>query len=350
MTATTVAEPAETPAVRAALWRRLVGSPLIWAAVCLALTVPWFLAGQGMEFVPYLLMLVGGWLCGFAFVNATLSMTPARTGAVVHVLGAVIAAAFVWFAVDVAPALLEAAPEWVAAGFVILQFAAIPASAWIWLGLISRATAAIGARDARRAAGRPARVTPEWERATHGRGSAVRFAAVPLRMSTLTGIIIAITLVGGILCTVALIAVDDVVMNLGPRFAIVFVGVFIALPAYLLFRRRMRARTVDSVVEFGDDELRLVIGADAAVQRLPYRDLELLVWRARSDYARLEVRGSGLDVSLVAGVAAPRDGFTAELPPLSRRVIGRLQDLGLTLERRRRGEVLVFRPGGAHRP
>lgn len=329
----------ETAAARAPRRRRLVGSPLAWAALCLALAVPWALAGQAMELIPYLLMLVGGWLCGFSFVNATLRMTPKRRGVVVHVIGAVASAALVVSAVEYGGPLVATAPEWARISLVIVQFAAIPAAGWIWLGLIGRVSAAVGTSKAQ-----PAPTAPEWVRAEHGHGSEVRFSAVPIAMRTLTTAIVVIVVVMGGLAGLALVAAGDLVYALGARLTIIVIGVVFALPAYFAFLTVVRRRTVSCTIGFGNDRLWLRTGPTTTI--VAFRDLEQLVWRRSSDAARVEVRGAGIDVSLVTGMAKPATGTTAELPALPRRVLGRLQDEGFTLERARRGEVLTFRRAG----
>ncbi|MFE6964731.1 hypothetical protein ACFVAJ_06445 [Agromyces sp. NPDC057679] len=334
---TSVGDPAETPVVRSALWRRLAGSPLVWAAVCFALTVPWFAAGQGMEFVPYLLMLVGGWLCGFSFVNLTFRIRPERDGVILHVVGAVVAGVFLWVAIELSRPLLETAPEPLKIAFLIVQFAAIPAAGWIWLGLLSRITSAVGRPSKKR----PSPVAPEWVRAETGRGSEVGFTAVPMTMRALTTAIVLIVVVVGAVAVVALIAVTEHVVQLGPRFAIFLVGVVFALPAYFIYMAIVQRRTLDCTIGFGDD--RLWLRTDASTTIVKFDELDELVWRCRSDYARVELRGANLDVSLITGIAKGRPGFTAELPALPRRVVGRLTDLGFALERSKRDEVLTFR-------
>ena len=270
----TTASPAAAIAARAPRWRRLVGSPLVWAAICLALVVPWALAGQATELIPYLLMLVGGWLCGFSFVNATFRMTPVRRGVIVHVIGAIVSAALVVSAVEYGGSLLATAPEWMRISLVIVQFAAIPAAGWIWLGLISRVSSIVGTS-------KPAATTPEWVRAEHGHGSEVRFSAVPISMRALTTAIVVIVVVMGTLAGAALVAVGDLVYAFGPRLTIIVIGVVFALPAYLAVLAVVRRRTVAGVIGFGNDRLWLSTGSTTTI--VAYRDLERLVWRCRSD-------------------------------------------------------------------
>ncbi|MGH3704109.1 MAG: hypothetical protein ACRDT9_05720, partial [Agromyces sp.] len=318
------AVPGAPTTTRAPYWRRLVGSPLVWAAACLALAVPWAMSGRATELIPYLLMLVGGWLCGFSFVNATFRMTPVRRGVIAHVIGAIASAALVVVAVEYGGPLLATAPEWMRISLVIVQFAAIPAAGWIWLGLISRISAVVGTSKAKAAA-----TTPEWVRAERGNGSEVRFSAVPITMRAITTAIVVIVVVMGGFAGWALVAVGDLVYSLGPRLTIIVIGVVFALPAYLAFLAVVRRRTVAGLVGFGND--RLWLGTGSSTTTVAFRDLEQLVWRRSSDAARVEVRGGGIDVSLVTGIAKPAPGATAELPALPRRVLGRLQDEGFAL-------------------
>ena len=69
-------------------WRRPFRCPLLWAVLCFALAMPWYLAENALELLPFLLTLVGGWLCGFSFVQFTRRMTSSRRGAIVHAVGA----------------------------------------------------------------------------------------------------------------------------------------------------------------------------------------------------------------------------------------------------------------------
>ena len=325
--------------VRGTVTRKLVRNPVIWGAVLLSAALGFTLAGDDLSFFPFLLMLVGGWCFGFAFVNATLGMVPARNGAVLHVGVAVVLGAAMVVVTEFGGELLEPLPEAVRAVVVVLQLGAIPATGWIWLGVIGRVTDLFARRDAKK---RPPRVPPTWEREESGDGSVVRFPGIPLRMRVLTRAIIMIVLVVGLFGVALLIALDDIVMRMGPRIAIVLLGIVIGLPAYLLLTAILRRRTEACAVAFGNDELRVQVGA--ASYAIPFRDLEYLRWRTRSEYARVEVRGGkGIDLSVVAGLAAPPQGFSAELPPLPRRVYRRFELAGLSVERSRQDEVVTFR-------
>lgn len=327
------------PRVHATVTRKLVRNPLVWGAVLLLAAIGFTLAGDDLSFFPFLLMLVGGWCFGFAFVNATFAMVPARNGAILHAGVAVVLGALVAFVVEYGGDLLEPFPDAVRGVAVVLQLAAVPALGWIWLGLIGRMTDFFTRRESKK---RPPPVTPEWERDESGDGSIVRFPAIELRMRTLTRTIVAIVVIVGLFGVVLLIWLDDIVMRMGPRIAIVLLGIVVGLPVYLLFTAIVRRRTEECAVAFGNDELRVRVGD--VTHTIPFRELELLRWRCRSDYARIEVRdGAGVDLSLVAGLAKPPRGLTAELPALPRRVYRRFELAGLTVEKSRRDEVITFR-------
>ncbi|WP_435746358.1 hypothetical protein [Microbacterium sp. PMB16] len=325
-------------ALRPPFWRRLLLSPVAWGTLLLAGAITATLAGDDLSFFPFLLMLVGGWCFGFSFVNATFRLRSRRTGAVLHVVVAVLLGAALMIVVEFGKDALSSLPESARGVVLVLQLAAIPAAGWIWLGLIARVSDVFTRRDAKK---RPLPVPPVWVKEEDADGSAVRFPAIELRMRALTIAIIVIVGVGGTGAFLLLIALDDIVMRLGPRLMIILVGVLIALPAYLVFTAVLRRRTVQCTVAFGNDELRVQVGDE--MQVIPHRELELLLWRTRSDYARIEIRGAGADISLITGLAKPPTGFSAELPPLPRRVFRRLELAGLSLQESRRKDVVTFR-------
>ncbi|WP_311259674.1 hypothetical protein [Microbacterium sp. WCS2018Hpa-9] len=324
--------------LRREVGRRFVRAPFVWGLLFLLAAMVWTIAGDDLSFFPFLLMLLGGWSIAFSFVNATMEMRPVRTGVAVHLGVAVGLTAVMIFVIESGGTLLAGLPEPIRAIVVVLQMAAGPAAAWIWLGLLSRVTGLIGRRDAKR---RPPPAAPEWVRDEGGDGSGVEFSALELRMRALILAIVGVVLVVGVAGTALLIAFDDAVMRVGARLAIILMGVVVGLPVYLLLRSLLRRRTLSCRVVFGNDELR--IRAGSAMHRIPFRQLQHLVWRTRSDYARIEVRGAGVDLSLIAGLAEPPPGRTGELPALPRRVFRRLELAGLSVERARRDEVVTFR-------
>lgn len=324
--------------IRASITRRFVRDPLIVGLVLLAAAIVWTLTGDDLGFFSFLLMLIGGWSLAFSFVNATMEMRPVRNGVVLQVGVALVLTGLMLFVIEFGGQnLLAGLPEAARAVVVVLQIAAAPATAWIWLGLLSRITDLFRRRGATT---RPAPTPPEWQRDDDGDGSRVEFSALDLRMRSLTLAIIGVVLIAGLAGTALLIAFDDAVMSMGPRVAIIAMGVVVGLPVYLLLRGALRRRTLSCAVAFGNDELRIRSGSSS--RRIPFSRLQTLVWRTGSDYARVEVRGAGADLSLIVGLAKPPAGRTAELPPLPRRVFRRLELAGLSVERSRRDEVVTF--------
>jgi len=312
-------------------WRRILHLPLFWALVCGVLAVPGYRGGD-LEFLSFLLTLVGGWLCGFSFVNATLRM-PDRRGLIVHIAGAVGAGLVLWLLIEAVPALLAPKPNPARAFLAVLQMAAVPAAGWVWLALIGRVTAMIGARDAAKAP--PA---PQWEAAE--RGSLARFRAVPLGTRTLAFWCILTAVVVAIVILVVLIATGGTILNLGPKLFLLLCVAVPGLPAYLLMSWLLRRRAVDCAVRFDADRLRIEVAG--AERRIRYRELERLVWRTEGDFARIEARGSGVDLTLMAGIARKPGGTPAALPTLSRRGVRLLEEAGLASRTLRGGRALIF--------
>lgn len=313
------------------VWRRVLHLPLFWALVCGALALPGYLGGH-LEFLSFLFTLVGGWLCGFAFVNATLRM-PARRGLIAHIAGAAGAGLLLWLLAEAAPALLAPQPTPARAFLAVLQMGAAPAAGWVWLGLISRVTAMIGARDAAKAP--PA---PLWEAAD--RGSLARFRGVPLTTRALVLWCVLTTAVVAGMVLAILIVTGATILNVGPKLFLLLYVVVPGLPAYLLMSWLLRRRAVDCAVRFDADRLRIEVAG--AEQGIRYRELERLVWRAEGDFARIEARGSGVDVTLIAGIARTPGGTVPALPTLSRRVVQLMEEAGLRSRTLRGGRALIF--------
>ena len=294
------------------------------------------LVTEDLGILPLLLMLVGGWCLGFAFVNLTFRMR--RNGLFLHIAGAVVVAAVAVTMTVSGGNILSVLPDTVGTAVFVVQMAAIPAAGWILLGLIGRVTDAVTRRDRTNA---PARSAPDWLRDERGDGSFVTFRAIEMRMRHLTLAILGVVLVVGGIAGVLLIGFSDVVERLGARVAIIFIGLVLGLPAYVALTALLRRGTKECRVAFGDDEVRIGVGETASVIR--FSDLEHLRWRSRGDYARMEARGGGVDLSLMCGMAKPAPWRTAELPPLPRRVFTRLERAGLVVERSRRGDVVTIR-------
>ncbi|MFK0403749.1 hypothetical protein ACIQTT_15585 [Microbacterium sp. NPDC090225] len=314
--------------------------PLFWGVVLLAAALAATLAGDDLSFFPFLLMLVGGWCFGFAFVGLTLRMPP-RTGVPLHVGVAIVLAALMIVVVEFAGPWLATLHEPVRGVVVVLQMAAIPAAGWIWLGLLSRVTSAVSRRDA---AKRPAPVPRTWERAESGDGSELHVDAVEMRMRALTLAMIGMIVPAGLVAFALMVVFDDLAMRLGPRIVIIALGLLVGLPVYFAFTSVARRRSLPSVIAFGNDELRVTVGS--VPHRIRYRDVDHLLWRPRSDYARIEVRADDVDLSLLLGLVKPPRGVERGLPDLPKRVFRRLELAGLAVDRSRRDEVVTFsRPG-----
>lgn len=317
------------------LWRRMLFNPVLWGTALLAAATALTLGTQDIDLPQFLLMLVGGWCFGLAFVNATFGMR--RNGLVLHLAVAIVLLATMLVVTEYGSRLLDPLPDAVKGVLLVLWMAAIPATGWIVLGLLGRVTDALTRRERKKT---PVRVPPEWERDERGDGSFVRFPAIEMRMRELTLSIIGITVFVGLIGIALLISFSDVVMRFPPRLAIVLVGLMLGLPAYLVLTATLRKRTKECTVAFGNDEIRIRLGDSASVVR--FSELEHLRWRCRSDYARIEVRGPGVDLSLFAGLAKAPPGRTSELPVLPRRVFRRLELSGLVVAKSRRDEVITF--------
>lgn len=313
--------------------------PLLLGVGLLTAAIVWTLASEDTGFFGFLLMLIGGWSLGFSFVNLTMDIRPALLGTLLHLGVAALITAIMLVLVESKGSVLEGLSEQARAVVLVLQLAVTPAAAWIWLGLLSRVSDLFTRRNAKKKRSDP--VAPDWEREERGDGSGVSFAAIEMRMRTLTLTIIGIVVVVGAIGVTLLIALDIAGVHFGPRMAVILMGIVLGLPAYLIFVSIVRRRQIACTVAFGNDELRIRMGDVTHV--IPYRDLELLLWRSRTDYARVEVRGAGVDLSLMTGLAKQATGKTAELPELPRRVFRRFEIYGLTVEKSRRDEVITFR-------
>lgn len=325
----------ETTPERQPVWRRLALSPALWGVALLCGAAVLARVVSNLDVVQFILVLLGGWCLGVAFVNYTYRMR--RNAFILHLSGAMVSAAIVVVAAERGDWLIALFPRPVV---VMLGFAAIPAATWIWIGLLGRVIAMITRRERRKPS---VRVAPVWEQDDRGDGSFVRFRAIPLRMKDVVLSVAGIVLVVSVGGFALMILFDGVIERLGPRLSIVIMGLVVGL-AYIVLMSALRRRTEECRVAFGNDEMRIDIGALSHV--IPFSRLEYLRWKARTDYARIEVRASDINLSVFVGLAKAPEAVAAELPELPRRVFRRLESSGLTLEKSRQGEVVTFRRTG----
>lgn len=314
----------------------LVRGPALISALLIVAGVAVTVLTEDLGVVQFLLLLGGGSCAGFAFVNAVEQMP--RNGLVLHLAVALVLGSVLVAVTTSGTALLDTVPESVRVVLFPLFFAAIPATGWIVLGLFGRVAQVLRRRDEAR---RPPRTVPEWQRDDSGDGSIVAFTAIEMPFRALTRAIVWIVVLVGALAVVLLIAFSDIVLHLGARLSIIVVGVVLALPAYSILTARLRRRTVACTLTLGNDELRIDVDGTASVIR--YSRLDHLLWREKSDYARVEVRGAGTDISLLVGIAKAAPGAAAELPALPRRITRRFEREGLMRTVKRRGGGVEFR-------
>lgn len=316
---------------------------MLWAAACIAIALPWYLAGDGLAFFPFVLSLIGGWLCGHAFVSATFAMQPPRRGAIVHVVVAVVLAATLYTLVQFGPEVAGDLPEPVRRVLFLVQMAAIPGVTWIWFGVIARLTGAVplprrtSSPDRGSSLAREAR-DPEWE--LDDDAAVLRFTAIPMRVRTLGVQIAAIVLIGGSGAAGLAILLHELSVIAGPRFLIVVIAALIAFPAYGIYVVLLKRRTVPCILRVSRDRLHVRWGDDAVQVRL--EEIESLSWRRDSEYARVVLTSPVRDVSLIVGLARPATGVRPQLPALPSEVVDRLERAGLVQENGRRG-VVSFR-------
>ncbi|MGW8483155.1 hypothetical protein ACWGJP_08435 [Microbacterium sp. NPDC055903] len=318
--------------------RRLLLSPWLWSVMLLVAAAVWLRVTDDLGFAAYLLMLVGGVLVGVGFVNATFRMPP-RAGLLVHLLGAVASGAALAVLASIESASMDGAPRPVVIVVTVVQFAAIPAAGWILIGLLGRIGSAISARDAAKA---PVRIGPAWEEERDR--AELRFAAIPLDMKALTAVIVGVVVVGGSIVAAVMIATGDLAERLGARIVIIVIGVLVALPAYAIVSAVLRRRTVAATVEISRDRLRVDAGGIRV--DLALDEVDELLWRPDSDYARFEVRADRLHLTLNAGLAKVPKSVAPQLPELTRPIRTRLERAGLQRRRGRHGATLYRREAG----
>ncbi|NYD66766.1 hypothetical protein [Agromyces atrinae] len=270
--------------------------------------------------MPFVLSLLSGWLCGAAVAGRLLAIEPPVRGTLVH-LAVVLVPTVVLVALTMSGAgsNLEALPEPLAGAALFAWFAALPGVAWVWLALLSRLTAESRRAPVTRTPRRWVREKGEWQLA---------IAVVPLRMSTLAGILVILVVPLGVAVAGILIAFDVVVAWSGPRFAIIALALLIGVPVAIGFYAVVRRRTRDVVVRVADARL-VIEGMDDGFDIL-LADIASLRYRRESEYARLVVETiDGRRVSLISGLARVPREVAPELPRLPDAVIHALNLAGL---------------------
>lgn len=297
----------------------MLSQPLIWAALCLALTLPWTLNERGMDAAPFILTLIGGWLLGVAFVNWTLRMQPVRRGVIVHVGVAAVATTAMIVGVEGGGAFIRALPEAFRGPVFMGQLALIPAICWTLLGLLSRVTLL-----ARRPARNP-RTAPEW--VEDRTGVAVTFHAVPMRLRALYGWGIALAVLVAVAISIPI--VNDAVPRWANQSPMVFLAAaaIVALPPYLVFRAVCARRTRSVVLRFTPRGLTLA--EDGVSVQIPLSRVTRLVWSVSGETARVEIQAPGANRSLLVSVARHGRGTLAQLPPLRARTASWFAEAGL---------------------
>lgn len=326
-------------------WRVWARRTLLWAAACFLLAVSLSMIGSGLGFPSYLLTLVAGSLCGVAFVRATLVAKHPRTGALVHVGGAILFGGALLLAVQGRLEIPDSIPELPRVVLLLAQIAAAPGIAWVVLTLMWRVSD-LARRPSTRSRSQPPRVSPPLTERPEA--DVVEFSAVPLRLRSLGWLIVGVIVVFGSLLGAVLIGVDWFFQITSTPAMIIAAGGLIALPAYLLLSALLRRRTLPCRVQFGGDEVTVTMGVER--RTFAYRELTELIWRCDTDYARVVLRGRGQDLSVMVGIARPPRGVAARLPELSATTRRRLEGAGLVLQAGQRDGVMRFIPGaGANR-
>ncbi|MFZ4841493.1 hypothetical protein [Mycetocola saprophilus] len=301
------------------LWRRLLTAPAFWAVLSAAAALPWVLHERGMDLPPVIFSLLAGWLAGIGFVNWTFRTASPRLGVVLHAVVALACAALMITMVQAGTPGLRLLPDGLRAPAIMVQFALIPATGWMLLGLLGRITTL-----ARRPAKNP-RTAPEWDQ--DKTGSTVEFRAVRMPVVALVwwGMALFVLVSTGL----AILLVTDSLPTWVSTSPMVFLalGALIALPPFLIFRGVCAARTIPVSARFTRGALRIRWAENDMT--LPLNRISRLVWCPTGESARLEVSAPGIHLSLLVSVARPARGRLAQLPPLQRRTEAALAEAGL---------------------
>lgn len=326
---------------RRAVWQRIGAHPLFWALVCFAVALPWILTGSGDLFIPFILALIGGWLCAHTFVRFTFNMAKPWHGFLAHTLAAAIFGALMWWAISSGSDWPKQLPHPAREIVYFVQIAAAPGVTWLLISLLSRIMSIPRPRlSARKSA--TTRTAPMWEQ--NKNGTLVRFPAIRMKLSTLSWIIAGVVTVMGALVVVFLINFDWLMQFGSAQLIIIVVGLIFALPAYAALKFALGRRTVACQVLFGEDQVKFDAGNQTTV--LKYASIQELTWRTNSDYAGIvavPTKGTKRHISLITGMAKVPKNSLPELPPLAKRTMQRLAAAGLEQQVSKRSGMSIFK-------
>lgn len=167
-------------------------------------------------------------------------------------------------------------------------------------------------------------------------GDVLHFAAVPARLRTLALAVVAAVFVGGAVLTAAAVLVAGRDSAAG-RLVVVAGALLLCLPLVAAVTLPFRWRTVPCAATAGEGAL--VLTAGDRTLRVAWDEVDDLVWRTGTEYARLVLRAGATRVSLLIGVARPLPGHAAALLPLAPGAVRALAAAGTTAGSRRPGHV-----------
>lgn len=325
-----------TPAPPRSLVRRVLWHPLLWAAVCFAGALP--LLGTEHDFWGFLLALIAGWAVAHAVVRTLFLLRPAAVSVAVH-LGLSAGAGLALIAIAQPGEWPIAVPPAVRTG---ISFASITFSGWIWLTLLGRATAAVEASSARRAA---LLVEPEWRR--DGDAWALRLPVVALRRATYLAAGAVLAGLAAAAMAVFVLVFADLAQRLGPMAILLLLGWTVGYPVFLVVAAIARSGTVEVDLRLGSEGIRVVRTDGVTLMDVGLDGIRGLLWAARSSPTRVVLRpDAGAGLVLLVGMARRPRGAAPTLPDLPGRLVRVLEDAGLTAtaaRRAREGELNLER-------
>lgn len=313
--------------------KRILTQPLPWAAACLTASILLLRKPASFGFFGFVLSLVAGWLIGQAVLGVLDRVSPAWKQALVLtvIVGAGWGTMYLFMSRD---ALLGGTAA-MGGAFLALWMAGLVAIGWMTLGLPSYLIGLIP--RSKRAELTQVGSLPEW-RAAPETGTILEFDAVPMRFGTLVLLILVTIMLGGAIVVALMIAVP---LPFPPKLRIVMFGILAAFPLYFALSSLLRARTEHCSVQLLDQGVRLVVGGRPGEWR--YAELESLIWRRSTDYARIELGAPGARLSLLVGQAKPSEGVRPELPRLPQRARDGLERAGLLERPTRHPDLLRYR-------